>query len=321
MRHMRKNIFLFVVILLFLSSCSRFFKKEPTPPVETPEQREIIAENYVSDAIDFYQAARYEEAIKTWNKALRIIPNDAEVHNFVGLAHHRLGDLDSAIISFETAVEIDPAYHQAWNNLGYMNFLQGNYEKALRYFDESLQVNPNYEQARLNRQKTAEIIDGRLKIQAFELVEKTSQIDSLELQILNYRKALDVDSNYVDAWNNLGVAYFYYSNFDSAVFCLKKALDINPDYPPAHNNAGYILDALGEYDQAIAHYQKAIKLRPTYIIAMANLVDSYVHKKDYESAKTMLQGLRSMDPNNHLVRQRIEEYQELLFGNVPEGGE
>jgi tetratricopeptide (TPR) repeat protein len=318
---MIRNITFLTIALFLLTNCSHLFKKKPPPSIETPEQQEIIAENYVSDAIDFYQAGQYSKAIDTWHKALRIIPNDAEVHNFVGLAHHRMGDLDSAIVSFETAVEIDPKYHQAWNNLGYMNFLQGKYEKALRYFDEALLVNPNYEQARLNRQKTAEIIDGRLKIQAFELVEKTARIDSLELQILNYRQALEVDSNYVDAWNNLGVAYFYYSNFDSAVICLKKALDINPDYPPAHNNAGYILDALGEYDQAISHYQKAIKLRPTYVIAMANLVDTYVHKKDYESAKTILQGLREMDPNNYLVRQRIEEYQELLFGNMPEGGQ
>jgi tetratricopeptide (TPR) repeat protein len=202
-----------------------------------------------------------------------------------------------------------------------MNFLKGNYQKALGFFDEAIRANPNYQQARLNRNKTAEIIDGKLKIQAFELVEKTSQFDSLELQITNYRKALEIDSNYVDAWNNLGVAYFYYSNFDSAVLCLKKALDINPDYPPAHNNAGYILDALGEYDKAIVHYQKAIELRPNYLIAMANLLDTYVHKKDYDSAKTLLQGMRSLDPNNYLVRQRIDEYQELLFGNRPQGGE
>jgi pentatricopeptide repeat protein len=53
---------------------------------------------------------------------------------------------------------------------------------------------------------------------------------------------------------------------------------------------------------------------------MANLVDTYVHKKDFESARTLLQGMRELEPSNSLVRQRIEEYQELLFGNMPEGG-
>ena len=156
---------------------------------------------------------------------------------------------------------------------------------------------------------------------AFELVEKTNKTDSLELQIMNYRRALEIDSNYVDAWNNLGVSYYYYGSLDSAVFCLKKALDKNSEYPPAHNNVAYILDAMGEYDQAIAHYQKAITLRPDYLVAMANLVDTYVHKKDLESAKIILETLRKSNPNHYLVRERIEDYQELFWGNMPEGGE
>lgn len=318
---MMKKLVIFAIVVILLSSCSRLFKKEQPEPPEVKESPEVIAENYVSDAIDYYQAARYREAITGWKKALTIIPNDSEIYNFMGLAYHRIGELDSAITSFETAVEITPTYHQAWNNLGYMHFLQGNYEKALGFFDEALRVNPNYEQARLNRAKTAEILEGKLKIQAFELVEKSSDSDSLELQILNYRKALEIDSNYVDAWNNLGVSYFYYGDMDSAVICLKKALDKNPDYPPAHNNVAYILDAMGEYDQAIAHYQKAITLRPAYLVAMANLVDTYVHKKDYESAKIILESLRNSNPNHYLVRERIEDYQEIFWGNMPEGGE
>jgi tetratricopeptide (TPR) repeat protein len=318
---MMKKLVIYATVVILLSSCSRLFKKDQPEPPEVKESPEIIAENYVSDAIDYYQAARYREAITGWKKALKIIPNDSEIYNFVGLAYHRIGKLDSAITSFETAVEITPTYHQAWNNLGYMHFLQGNYEKALGFFDEALRVNPNYEQARLNRVKTSEILEGKLKIQAFELVEKSSDSDSLELQILNYRKALEIDSNYVDAWNNLGVSYFYYGNMDSAVISLKKALDKNPDYPPAHNNVAYILDAMGEYDQAIAHYQKAITLRPAYLVAMANLVDTYVHKKDYESAKIILETLRKSNPNHYLVRERIEDYQEIFWGNMPEGGE
>jgi tetratricopeptide (TPR) repeat protein len=318
MRPMIKKYFLFSFLILLLVNCAGIFKKERPKPTESAED---IAENYVSDAIDYYQVQKYREAIQGWKQALQIIPDDAEVDNFIGLAYHRLGKLDSAIIYFEKAVEIDTLYHQAWNNLGYMHFLLGEYKQALVFFDQALRVNPFYEQARLNRTKTAEILDGTLKIQAFELVEKTDKIDSLELQIANYRKALEIDSNYVDAWNNLGVSYYYYGNLDSAVICLKRALDKKPDYPPAHNNVAYLLDAMGDYDQAIVHYQKAIQLRPNYLIAMANLVDTYVHKKDYESARTILNSLRQLDPQNSLVRERIEDYRELLYGNTPQGGQ
>ncbi len=315
---MIKKFLLFSVVLLLLVNCAGIFKKEKPQPRETAQD---VAENYVGDAIDYYQAQKYREAIRGWKRALEIIPDDAEVNNFVGLAYHRLGKLDSAIIYFEKAVEIDTLYHQAWNNLGYMHFLRGEYKQALGFFDQALRVNPFYEQARLNRTKTAEIVDGKLKIQAFELVEKTTRMDNLDLQIANYRRALEIDSNYVDAWNNLGVSYYYYGNLDSAVICFKKALDKKPDYPPAHNNVAYLLDALGDYDQAVVHYQRAIQLRLNYVIALANLVDTYVHKKDYESARTILDSLRQIDPQNYLVRERIEDYRELLYGNTPQGGE
>jgi tetratricopeptide (TPR) repeat protein len=317
---MMKKILIFSIAALMIISCAKQVKKTP-PPIEPTETPEIMAENYVSDAIDYYQNQKYAEAITSWKKALQIIPQDAEVQNFIGLAFHRTGKLDSAVIHFQKAVELDSQYYQAWNNLGYMQFLQGNYVAALGNFYKALKANPNYEQASLNFARASEILDGRLQITAFELVENTTKMDSLELQIANYRKALSIDSNYVDAWNNLGVAYFYYSNLDSAVICFKRALDKNPDYPPAHNNAGYVLDVLGEYDQAIAHYQRAIQLRPNYLIAMANLLDSYMHKKDYDSARVILDTLRKAEPNNDLVRERIEEYQEILYGNMPQGGQ
>ncbi len=310
---MKRLLFISFIGLFFLLSCSRVVRKQPTPtPAETPTEAETRAENFVGDGIDYYKVDKYRDAIRNWKKALEIIPQDAEVYNFMGLAYHKLGKLDSAIIAFNKAVELDSSYYQAWNNLGFMHFLKSDYQKALDYFDRSLKENPNYEQARLNRQKTEAILQGRLPIQAFELVEQAAKIDSLELQIANYRRALQIDSNYVDAWNNLGVAYYYYGNLDSAVYCLKKALDKNPDYPPAHNNAAYILDATGKYDEAIAHYQKAIQLRPNYLIAMVNLLDTYVHKKDYSSAREILDALRKIAPGYSLVRQRLEEYNFLL---------
>ena len=97
-----------------------------------------------------------------------------------------------------------------------------------------------------------------------------------------------------------------------------------PDSPYAGNSKYGMANSyenIGEYDQAIVHYQKAIELRPDYLIAMANLVDTYVHKKDYEEAKIILEALRKLNPNHYLVRERIEDYQEILWGTMPQGGE
>ncbi len=301
---MVRHFWIILGMLFFMAGCAVFVKK-PAPPPPSPEEIEIQMENYVSNGIDYFKRQNFRKAIEQWKKALALIPEDAEVHNFLGIAYHRVGRLDSAIREFQAATRLDPEYYQAWNNIGYMYFLKGDYRGALVYFEKAIEINPYYEQALLNREKCQEIIEGRLPIQALEIYENAARMDSLELKIQNYKKALSIDSNYVDAWNNLGVAYYYYGYVDSAVYCFKKALRLNPDHPEVHNNIAFILDASGRYQDAISHYQQAIRLRPTYVTAMINLGDTYFHIKDFESARKIWELARQIDPNDPDIDQRL----------------
>jgi len=247
----------------------------------------------------------YKNAISQWEKALEYIPKDAEVHNFMGIAYHRLGKLDSSIVEYQRAISLKPDYYQAWNNLGYILFFKGDYAQALEKFRKALQINPQYQQAQLNYRTSKAIMDGKLSLKAFELVENAAKIDSLEFQIKNFRRALQIDSNYVDAWNNLGVAYYYYGNIDSAAICLKKALELNPENPEVLNNIAYLLDFNGDYQAAIFYYQKALKIRPDYLTAMSNLGDAYLHAGDRESAQKIWEGALKLAPEDIWIKRKL----------------
>lgn len=299
---MRKSYGFFFLLIFVLSGCGIFVKKKP--PL-SKEETEILAENYVQTGIDYFEQQEFHKSIVEWKKALEYIPGDAEVHNFLGISYHRVGHLDSSIAEYKKAVELDPNYHQALNNMGYIYFLKGEYQTALQYFDRALKINPSYQQAILNRQKCKEIMDGQLKIAAFELFENANAMDSLELKIQNYKRALKIDSNYVDAWNNLGVAYHYYGYIDSAVYCLKKALSINPEHPQVNNNIAFLLDGRGDYKAAVYYYQKAILAKPDYVVAMVNLGDTYYNMKDYNSAQTMWESALKLDPGDPWVQEKL----------------
>lgn len=301
---MFKTCSFFFLLIFILSGCGIFTKKKP--PI-TKEEMEIVAENYVQTGIDYFEQQEFRKAKDEWKKALQYIPKDAEVHNFLGIAYHRVGHLDSSITEYKKAVELDPNYYQALNNTGYIYFLKGEYQTALQYFDRALHINPSYQQAVLNRQKCKEIMDGRLKIAAFELFENANTMDSLELKIKNYKKALAIDSNYVDAWNNLGVAYHYYGYIDSAVYCLKKGLSINPEHPQINNNIAFLLDGRGDYKAAVYYYQKAILAKPDYMVAMANLGDTYYNMKDYNSAHTMWESALKLDPGDPWLQEKLDK--------------
>ena len=301
---MLKSYCFFFLLIFILSGCGVSVKKKP--PI-TKEETEIVAENYVETGIAYFEQEEFQKAIVEWKKALGYIPKDAEVHNFLGIAYHRVGHLDSSIAEYKKAIALDPNYHQALNNTGYIYFLKGEYQKALEYFDRALKINPSYQQAILNRQKCLDIMDGRLKIAAFELFENANAMDSLELKIQNYKKALEIDSNYVDAWNNLGVAYHYYGYIDSAVYCLKKALSINPEHPQVNNNIAFLLDGRGEYNAAVYYYQKAILAKPDYLVALVNLGDTYYNMKDYDSAQTMWEAALKFDPGDTWLKEKLDK--------------
>ena len=62
--------------------------------------------------------------------------------------------------------------------------------------------------------------------------------------------ALEIDPEYVDAWSNLGVAYFKERDFDRAELCARKAIAISPDFANAWANLGMTLRAKNAYEEA-----------------------------------------------------------------------
>jgi tetratricopeptide (TPR) repeat protein len=299
-----------LIFLLLIIGCGVFKKTAATEPLST-EESEIVGEYYVQTGIDSFEHEKFDAAISQWKRALEYLPDDAEIYNFMGIAYHRISELDSSIILYEQAVSLDPEYYQAINNTGYIYFLKGEYDAALKNFNRALEVNPYYEQAGMNRVKCIEIMEGLLPVNAFELFERAEKIDSLELKIENYRRALAIDSNYVDSWNNLGVSYHYYGYLDSAVYCLQNALEKNPKHPQANNNMAFLLDAAGNYEAAIYHYQTAIRAKPDYVVAMINLGDTYLHANDYLSARTIWETALKLYPDDAGIRERLNDLTEI----------
>ena len=97
---------------------------------------------------------------------------------------------------------------------------------------------------------------------------------------------------------------------DSAIEDYSKAIEIDPDYAEAYNNRGFVYDVMGEYGQAIDDFNKAIELVPDYAKAYYNRGVTYVKQgrndealADFEKALAYSnsQGLTKM------AQQRIEE--------------
>ena len=300
-----KQYILILGVGLIFTSCAWFTsepKEEITEDIRAEEMRLAKADNLVSDGIKFYQAGNDSFAVNSWRKSLELNPFDAEVYNFIGISLHRMDKINEALDAFQTAVKIRADYYQAHNNVGYMLFLLGRYEEALDAFNTCLTIEPGYEPAIKNKSLTQQVFAGNLSRAAFEIAEEASQEEDALKQIDDYLKVIKIDSTYIVAQNNLGVAYYYEGKMDSAYYHIKKALEIKKDYPEGLNNLAYLYKVEENYELAIKLFLKALTLKPRYFAALNNLGETYILIGEMENARRVFSIVLDLDPGNEVAK-------------------
>ncbi|OYD17215.1 hypothetical protein CH333_01600 [candidate division WOR-3 bacterium JGI_Cruoil_03_44_89] len=80
-------------------------------------KKEPKLEDLIEVAKFNFLSSRYEEAIKTWERALKLSPNDPKIYYNMGIAYESLNQLDKARVCFKKAVEIEPKNQQAKQHL------------------------------------------------------------------------------------------------------------------------------------------------------------------------------------------------------------
>ncbi len=108
-----------------------------------------------------------------------------------------------------------------------------------------------------------------------------NELGRFEEAIISYRKAIELKSDYTDAYYNLGVVLSEVDRLSEAVFCYNKVIELRPDYAQAHNNLAMLSDILGKFDLAIRHYGEAINLNPDHPEVHFNLARTLIKIKKY----------------------------------------
>lgn len=69
-----------------------------------------------------------------------------------------------------------------------------------------------------------------------------------------YLQAVEIDPNYVEAWNNLGNALALLDRYDDAIASYRQALSVEPHYADVHYNLAEALEQSDRSDEARAHW-------------------------------------------------------------------
>ena len=74
-----------------------------------------------------------------------------------------------------------------------------------------------------------------------------------------YKKAIEADSEFIDAYYNLSIAYCENKQFGYAVSQLNEALTIEPDNAKIHLQLGSVYYQMGQYQKSLSFYEKTLK--------------------------------------------------------------
>lgn len=77
-----------------------------------------------------------------------------------------------------------------------------------------------------------------------------------------FQRAVELDAEYVEAWNNLGTVLADLDEFEQSIEVFRKALNVFPLYADAHFNLGDVLSSVGRADEAVHHWRRYLQLDP-----------------------------------------------------------
>ena len=115
------------------------------------------------------------------------------------------------------------------------------------------------------------------------------------IDLLN--KAIELNPDYPEAHNNLGIALQKRGDLNEAILSFNRALKLKKNFPEAYNNLGIAHQEQGELNKAITSFHKAIKLRPGYAEAHYNLGNTFKDKEDLDSAINCYTTAIKLKPN------------------------
>jgi tetratricopeptide (TPR) repeat protein/glycosyltransferase involved in cell wall biosynthesis len=156
----------------------------------------------------------------------------------------------------------------------------------------------------------------------------------MESACKHFRRAIEIQPDYLDAINNLGVALLYLKEYSEAEKNFNTAIAMRPESAKAYNNRGNLFYNQDKFSQAEMNYRTAINLEPGNHEFNFNLGNCYLQQKNFNDALTYFKKSLELDPSNTLANNNIgltlfklrkykeaEAYFKLALTKEPENAE
>jgi protein O-GlcNAc transferase len=119
--------------------------------------------------------------------------------------------------------------------------------------------------------------------------------------IVEYRRAIELDPHFFEAFLELGVALKDIGESNEAIGAFRTAIELRPKSAEAWNNLGTALLVKGRPEEAGGAFINAIQLRPDYIQAYYNLAISVTERGDITRAVALYRKAIELEPGSSRI--------------------
>ena len=246
----------------------------------------------------------YDQAIADFTAAIELNPQYAQAYNSRGLAYLRQGDYDRAIADYTAAIRLNPQYVEAYKNRGFAYYRQGEYNEAIVQYTDAIELGEQLAEGTMRSSRlppkshTAielgqQVAEAHYNRGVVFYIEAEGGLDRGVLYygegeyghaVTDFTAAIELDPQYVEAYNGRGLAYRRQGDYDRAIADYTDAIRLNRQDAQAYYNRGVAYSEQRKYERAIADYTVAIGLNPQLAQAYRNRGLAYAGRRDYDQA-------------------------------------
>jgi len=187
-----KKLFAIGCLLLLVSACGK------------------SADELFQEGRNFMDEQNYAAALPLLEEAVRMSPENASIHNAMGVALLRLDSVTAAVASFNRAVDADSTDYKPYYNRGNAKRVLGNDQGAIDDYNKAIELDSGLADAYANRGA---------------IYAKYQDFDNA---LFDFEYALRLNENPL-VYMNKGKIELRINNVEDAIFDLKKAVALKGD--------------------------------------------------------------------------------------------
>jgi tetratricopeptide (TPR) repeat protein len=242
-----------------------------------------------------------------------------------------------------TAIKLSPLYVEPRLLLMNIYSMNSDWDKLKVLAQQTLEFSPQNQNV-LNYLEAAKKKTNELDIEDEKIRQAPSAIKYADLSQANYqarrynecvitaKEAINLNSQYAEAYNNMGAAYLKLQQYNNAVTALKQALALKPGLEWAQNN---LIDAEEDietkgiknsglttidfinlslyyfnsrrYANCITACNNALAVNPAYDLAYNNICAAYNQLGQWDKAIAAAKKGLAINPNNQILKNNMAE--------------